>query len=55
MSLPRLRFNYEAAPEVLHLPHGLERLRVAYGIYLGEEDQPVKFEEGRKYLKEWAA
>lgn len=53
--IDRLRWNYEAAPEVLHLPHGLERLRKAYEVYLTEEDQPVRFDEARRRLREWAA
>lgn len=54
MSLDRLRFNYEADPDTLHLPHGPERLRVAYASYLAEEPNPVKYDEGRKRLREWS-
>jgi hypothetical protein len=34
---------------------GPERLREAYAIYLGEEDEPVPFQEARKHFRDWLA
>jgi hypothetical protein len=38
----------------MDLPDGLDRLRAAHTAYLGEEENPVPFEEGRKALREWS-
>ncbi len=53
--MERLRFNYIGAPECLALPHGPERLRKAYELYLVEEEEnPVPYAEGRKHLRTWS-
>jgi hypothetical protein len=55
--LGRLKFNYAAAPECLTLPHGPERLRKAYELYLAEAregEEVVPYNEGRKALRSWS-
>lgn len=54
MSIARLKFNYFCAPEALALPEGPERLRAAYQIYLGEEEDPILFNDARVHLREWS-
>ncbi len=57
-TLYRLHFNYLAAPETIHMPHGLERLRMAYRIYLSELDGgelAATFTEARQRLSEWSS
>lgn len=54
-SLARLRLIYVSAPQLLDMEDGPERLREAYAIYLGEEDEPVPFQEARKHFRDWLA
>lgn len=51
--LSRLRLNYVGSPETMHLPHGPDRLRKAYEVYLAEEENPVPYDEARRHLREW--
>ncbi len=55
--LARFRLAYVGDPAVLHLPHGLDRARLAYAVYLGEArdgDELISFEEARRHFRAWS-
>lgn len=55
--LARFRLAYVGDPAVLHLPHGLDRARLAYAIYLGETrdgEALISFDEARRHFRAWS-
>ncbi len=55
--IARFRLAYVGDPAVLHLPHGLERARLAYAIYLSEArdgEKLIPFEEARRHFRAWS-
>ncbi len=54
--LARLRLTYASDPELVGMPHGLDRLRKAYALYLSESrpgSPVVPYAEGRDHLRKW--
>jgi len=55
--LARFRLAYVGDPAVLHLPHGLDRARQAYAIYLSEGrdgEELIPFDETRRHFGAWS-
>jgi hypothetical protein len=50
--LTKAQVIYFSDPEVLVLPHGEERLRKAYQIYLAEEEDAISYQEFRRSIME---
>lgn len=54
--LSRLRLTYVGDPELATMPHGVERLRRAYSIYLAETrpgETMIPYAEGREHVRSW--